>query len=61
MRLEISNEADEWVTVTRSVLDVHGMKIYYNEEMVAAQAKMNIISETKAETEFIETAQRTRG
>lgn len=52
LRLEISNTADEWIHVKRSVLDVHGMKIHYKVGLVSANAKMTVLSGNKAETEF---------
>lgn len=54
LKLEIRNEADEWVPVKKAVFDVHGMKIYYDESVVSARAKMTVTSGNKAESEFID-------
>jgi hypothetical protein len=54
LKLEIVNEADGWIPVKKIVLDAHGMKIHYKKDMVTAQARMEVTSENKAETEFIE-------
>ena len=51
--LEIKNESDKWVPVRRSMYDAFGMKIYYNDSLVSAQARMTLLSEKKAETKFI--------
>jgi hypothetical protein len=53
LKLEIVNEADGWIPVKKIVLDAHGMKIHYKKDRVTAQARMEVTSETKAETEFI--------
>jgi hypothetical protein len=53
MRLEIKNEADEWVPLKKSVFDAYGMKIFYTDRLVSAQARMTVLSENKAETEFV--------
>jgi hypothetical protein len=54
LKLEITNSTDTWVPLRKSVLDVHGMKIYYKDAMVAAWARMTLLSETKAESEFVD-------
>jgi hypothetical protein len=51
--LEIKNESDNWVPVKRAVFEAYGMKIYYKDGLVSAQARMTVLSEKKAETRFI--------
>jgi hypothetical protein len=52
LKLAVSNETEEWVPVRRTVLDVHGMKIYYQDSLVSAKAQMTILSGERAETDF---------
>lgn len=54
MKLRITNSDDEWVEVNSVVLDVYGMKIYYDDALVYSAASMNITSPKIAETRFIE-------
>ncbi|WP_290596435.1 MULTISPECIES: DUF432 domain-containing protein [unclassified Archaeoglobus] len=54
MKLRITNSDDDWVDVSSIVLDVYGMKIYYDDEMVYSAASMNVTSPKVAETRFIE-------
>ena len=54
MKLRITNSDDEWIEVGSVVLDIYGMKIYYDEEMVYSAASMNVTSSKVAETRFIE-------
>lgn len=53
LKLEIHNDAGEWLPVKRAVFDANGMRIFYKKNLVAAQARMTIVSDRKAETEFI--------
>jgi hypothetical protein len=52
IRLEISNLTDEWVEVEKAVFNAIGMKIYYDEEIVAMNSYMRITSPKLAETDF---------
>jgi hypothetical protein len=52
MRLNISNVGDHWVEVTRAVFNAFGMKLFYNDEMVAMKATMKILGKHMAETDF---------
>ena len=54
LKLKIVNNSDEWVEIKRIVLDVYGMKIYYNESLVFSSALMNIVSRNVAETFFLD-------
>ncbi len=53
MKLEIRNGFDEWVEVSRCVLDVYLMKIFYSDELVFSNVKMDIESKSTAETRFV--------
>ena len=53
LEVEIRNSSDEWVEIGKLVFDVYGMKIYYDESVLSF-AKVNILSEKVAETEFID-------
>jgi len=52
LEVELQNSSDEWVELRKIVLDVYGMKIYYGEDVVAF-ARVNVLSESVAETEFV--------
>lgn len=54
MKLSITNTTSGWVEVTKAIFNAHGMKIYYNDELVALQATMKIMSRILAETDFVE-------
>jgi hypothetical protein len=54
LKLEIRNATGDWLPTKRSVFDVHGMKLSYKENLVAAQAQMTVLSDKKAETEFLD-------
>ena len=52
MELDLTNEADQWLQVTKAVLSAYGMKIYFDEQMVAMKATMRLFGERNAETDF---------
>jgi len=54
LKLRITNSDDDWVELSNVVLDVYGMKIYYDDEMVCSAASVNITSPKVAETRFLE-------
>lgn len=54
IELRISNITNDWVELTKAVLNAYGMKIYYNGEIVSLKANMRILSESMAETEFVD-------
>ena len=54
MEIKIRNQSPSWVELTRAVLNAHGMKPYYGEGMVSLRAKMKIVNEKVAETDFID-------
>jgi uncharacterized protein len=51
--LEIQNNSQTWIEVSRAVFEADGMFMYYGES-VAMTARMTIISKTVAETTFID-------
>ena len=53
MKIEFNNQLAKWVEVKMIVLSAQGMKIYYSPHLVALKATMKIISESSAETAFI--------
>jgi hypothetical protein len=53
LKLEISNQSDEWLDVHKTLLKSDGMKLFYDEQMVCMQAKMKLHSKINAETTFI--------
>ncbi len=54
LEVEIENSSGEWVEVSKLVFDVYGMKIYYGDGGVSSFARMNVVSEKVAETEFVD-------
>ncbi len=53
LELEIENTSDEWVEMGKVVLDVYGMKLYYDEFRVVTKAVV-CISRGVAETQFVD-------
>lgn len=53
IQLEITNASTHLTEVTKAVFNAYAMKIYYNEDIVAMQAKMKIITGEIAETDFV--------
>lgn len=52
VELSITNTSTGWVEVTKAVFNAYGMNMYYNDDMVAMKANMNIQKKELAETEF---------
>lgn len=52
MQLNITNAGDHWVEVTKAVFNAYGMKLFYNDDMVAMKATMKILGKHTAETDF---------
>ena len=53
IELNIINDTLRWIEVNKAVFNAYYMKIYYNDVMVSMKAKMKIIGEEMAETDFI--------
>ena len=53
IELNITNVTNYWLKVTKAVFNAINMKIYYNNDIVSMKAKMKILSEHMAETDFI--------
>ena len=53
MSLTIINPESDIASVSRSVFDSYGMKLYYDEEQVSMVAQMKISPKKTAETEFL--------
>ncbi len=54
LELNVRNNVDDWVEIKRVVLDVYGMKIYYDESNVISKAVMSVTSRSTAETQFLD-------
>ena len=55
LRLTLHNGTDTWITVTRTVLEAAGMRIYYDEDWVGLVGRMKISGKKLAETELFNT------
>ncbi len=53
MELFLINRFDEWVELSKCVLNVYLMKIFYSDSMVYSKVKMEINSRKTAETRFL--------
>ena len=53
IELNIINDTLRWVEINKAVFNAYYMKIYYSDIMVSMKAKMKIIGEEMAETDFI--------
>ncbi len=53
MELFLVNRFDEWVEVSKCVLNVYLMKIFYSDSMVYSKVKMEVNSKKTAETRFL--------
>ena len=51
--VNVTNATSYWVEVTKAVFNAYDMKIYYDDEMVSMKAKMKILGEEMAETDFV--------
>ena len=54
IELSITNTTPEWVEVTKAVFNAYGMKIYYNDDLVAMKATMKLLHGHLAETDFVD-------
>lgn len=54
LKVELKNETDYTVKMTKAVFDVYYMKLFFKENKVISDAVINIVDENKAETVFIE-------
>jgi len=53
MELIIRNTTSRVMEITMAVFNPYGMRIYYSDDMVSMRAEMEILSETVAETDFV--------
>jgi hypothetical protein len=58
LKLKIENRCDDWVEMSRVVLNVRGMEIYYK-DFAFSSAKVVVLNKGTAETEFVD--ERVRG
>lgn len=54
MELTLTNTGAEWEEVSKAIFNAYGMKIYYNDKMVAMKAEMKVMSQSAAETAFFD-------
>lgn len=54
MELTLTNTAKEWEEVSKAIFNAYGMKIYYNNTMVAMKAEMKVMNQSTAETAFLD-------
>ena len=54
MELTLTNTAKEWEEVSKAIFNAYGMKIYYNDKMVAMKAEMKVMNQSTAETAFLD-------
>jgi hypothetical protein len=52
IQLKIENTNPAWVEISKAVFNAYGMKVYYNDRMVAMKAVMRIRSGDIADTDF---------
>ncbi|MGB3974840.1 MAG: DUF432 domain-containing protein [bacterium] len=52
MHLNLRNETNQWVNVSKSIFNGYGMKIYFNESIIMMKATMRITGKNIAETDF---------
>jgi len=53
VELNIINTTSKWVELTKAVFNAYGMKMYYDNNLVAMKANIRILGEEIAETYFI--------
>ncbi len=53
MELRIVNRFDEWIEISKCVLNVYLMKIFYNDTTVFSKVEMEVNSKRSAETKFL--------
>jgi hypothetical protein len=54
MELSVKNQTPRWSQINQAVFNAYRMKLYFNENIVSMRAKMEIIGEDTAETEFVD-------
>ncbi len=54
LELNIMNETNKWIELTKTCLSANGMKTFYNEKTVSQKASMVITGVNLAETAFID-------
>jgi len=54
MQLILTNTSEEWEEVSKVIFNAYGMKIYYNDKMVAMKAEMKVMGQSTAETAFFD-------
>ena len=54
MELSLTNTSEEWQEVSKAIFNANGMKIYYNDKMVAMKAEMKVENQSTAETNFLD-------
>jgi hypothetical protein len=54
MELILANTSEEWEDVSKAIFNAYGMKIYYNDKMVAMKAEMKVMSQSTAETSLFD-------
>ncbi len=52
LALDIVNRAQRWCELTQAVFEAGGMRLYYSKKIVTMRAKMRLLSDILAETEF---------
>jgi uncharacterized protein len=58
LHLEVSNPTQEWVELTKVVLNTYEMKIFFADDLVSAKAVTRILKEGMAEADFIDSPTR---
>ena len=54
LKLEIVNKSPEWTELNQVVFNTLGMRIYYDNNLVAAKAQIEIQNAISADTEFVD-------
>jgi hypothetical protein len=54
MELTLTNTSGEWQEVSKAIFNAYGMKIYYDDNMVAMKAEMKVVHQSTAETDFLD-------
>lgn len=54
IELSITNTSDEWQEVSKAIFNADGMKIYFNDQVVAMKAEMKVENQSTAETDFLD-------
>ena len=53
IEVDITNKSGEWVNIVNLVFQAHGMKIYYNKNLVSMKSVVSVINDDVAEIDFI--------